>query len=163
MQASNTKPVRARISHKGTNNPLKHEEPASVQLISYSTTAPLSTPCLLEDRNHTWPWGNSLTWSVSNPVSSKTHHNDTFAISKKPYWGKGCNIATSSAWSCLLWWQLGYSSKSDRGMSPAQTGLSHGGWDVWQQCGTACFQALPVSQLKEQETQASERCYHTHS
>lgn len=57
VQASNTKPVRARISHKGNNNPLKHEEPACIQLISYSTTAPPRTPCLIEDRNHTQALG----------------------------------------------------------------------------------------------------------
>lgn len=53
VQTSNTKTVRTRIAHKGNNNPLKHEEPACVKLISYSTTAPLSTPCIIEDRNHT--------------------------------------------------------------------------------------------------------------
>lgn len=52
--------------------------------------------------------------------------------------------------------------QSDRGVSPAQRGLNHGGRELWQQHGAACFQALPLSQLEEQETQASDTSYRTH-
>lgn len=52
--------------------------------------------------------------------------------------------------------------QSDRGVSPAQRGLDHGGRELWQQHGAACFQALPLSQLEEHETQASDTSYRTH-
>lgn len=41
-------------------------------------------------------------------------------------------------------------------------GASRDGRELWQQHGAACFQALPVSQLEEQETQASDTSYRTH-
>lgn len=50
----------------------------------------------------------------------------------------------------------------DGGASPAQRGLDHGGRELWQQHGAACFQTLPVSQLEEQEAQASDTNYCTH-
>lgn len=52
--------------------------------------------------------------------------------------------------------------RSDGGASPAQRGLDRGGMELRQQHGAACFQALPVSQLEEQETQASDTSYCTH-
>lgn len=53
--------------------------------------------------------------------------------------------------------------QSDRGASPAQRGFDRGGRELRQQHGAACFQALPVSQLEEQETQASDTSYRTHT
>lgn len=110
VQASNTK-ERARTCHKISNNPLHIKGQV---LSSWPPTALQQLPHraypAIEHRNHTRPWGDSLTEGVPNPVMVNW-------ITQNPSQWNLCHFQEailgkrlksiyplSFSWSCLLWW-----------------------------------------------------------